>query len=597
MRQLNSRTTFVLIIFSLFLLLAGCNDSSKSLPESENDISKLADTYLQSYFEHYPERATIEGHTDTNHTDLSDNSSQGIARFEKIQDSIWELLLQMDTTAITDYPLYVKLKDELEAGRSTRICNTHLWNMNTQNAFFHTIFTKLGQRQPVGDEASRQATLVRWKKIPQYIRNDMANNRLGLELGYAQHREAIEGVLEQLDFLITGPIEKNNFYLPALRDTSRVFQEEISRIIIEKIRPELENYRQFLKNDYLPNARKSIGITAIPEGAACYKAYIQSILGSDITADSLHKKGLQLVAERHKKLIELGEKVYGVKSLRELQLTYQSDPQIYFNSREEIIKHAREKMEQAEKILPQILTYLPKSKVEVEPLPEVEEFAGGPHYQEASIDGSQPAIFYMSTTPPGKISKGYTEQNTFHEAYPGHHVEASYGRELSKHPFSQFYVRSGYAEAWAIYAERLSKELGLYSSEKTELESLFFPQLTALVFETGIHSKGWTREEAVDYILSVDVAFDRPVAEYLVDRSAAIPVNLMTYGFGWMQISKLKTMVQDCLQDKFDLKKFHSIYLDQGTMPWSYLEQQVTDWCNVEKNVEQTEIVRKHTQQ
>ncbi|MDC6350457.1 DUF885 domain-containing protein [Zeaxanthinibacter sp. PT1] len=597
MEKLNPLCRASICLFSILILsLTACKDNKENPGDQSFNIDKLANDYLQAYFDHYPEWATIDGQPGANHSRLSDNSMQGIARFQRVEDSIWELLHQLDTTG-SDYPVYIKLKDELEASRVKRVCKQETWNINAQEAFFHSPFLKLGQRQPVGDEASRQATLDRWKKIPQYIRNDLANNKYGLEHGYALPAPVVKTSIEQLDYLINGPIENNNFYLPALRDSSLVFRQALRKIVEQEIMPELENYRQFLRQEYLPSARPEISLASIPDGADCYRALIKGILGSDISPDTLHQKGLEMVAEREKTLLQLGQQIYGVNTLQQLQEEYQTDQSLFFKSEEEVLAHGRHILQMAKDKLPDYFSYMPKANVVIQPMPKIEQLEGAPHYQEAPMDGSQPAIFYMKTMPPENISLGLVERNTLHETIPGHHIEATYARELNKHPFSRYYVRSGYSEAWAIYSEKLALEMGIYTSEKGKMGTLFFPELTALVFDSGIHAKGWSKEEAIEYILSVDPEFEREDAEYLVDRGASIPVNLMTYGFGWLQISKLRTMAEDCLQDKFDLKKFHSLYLEQGTMPWSYLEQQVRNWCEAEQNAEQTGVVLNRSKQ
>ncbi len=570
------------LIASLFVLplLLSCSTSEqpKGTPPDVND---LADRYVSNYFHFHPEWGTFYGIENANDSGLSNITPEGLASERSAEDSLMAELEKVDVNNLDqrDLATYSVLKTTLESNINVRVCNKHLWNMD-QMGGFHIWFNYIANTQPVGDSVSRAHALARWKQIPQYIRNDLENNKTGIESGYALPKVAVERVIEQLEQLIAAPLTSNRFYRPALRDSSEAFANQMGSIVTNEIMPEIITYKRFLEEVYLDKAREELSISSIPNGSECYVASLAKATTLSELPETIFQWGEEAIALREKSIRQIGSQVYGETEIPAIQAAFKADKSNYFNSREEILQSAQAAMTRAKESISEYFGLLPKADVELEAIPAIEEKSGYSRYLPASDDGSRPAVYMQQTYLPETRTRGSVETLAFHETYPGHHLQRAISRELvQSHPITKYVGNAGFAEGWARYTQMLADEMGLYSSDKCRLAALMgLP--TGMVVDPGIHFKNWTRDEAIDYTLRKQTSLTKADAERYVDRISVLPGTVTTYGVGEMHFRKLRALAEETLGEEFDIKEFHDQCLQNGTVPLDFVNNQVTGWIN-----------------
>ena len=573
---MTMKRLFIFFIICQFLL--SC--TKDKVGESNSlDVNILADIYVKNIFRFYPEWGTFYSIENADHSSLSDNSINGLEVEKAAEDSLYALVQAVEQEKLSrkDLITYSILKESLESSIDTRVCKGHLWSINQMDAFY-LWFRYIGNTQPVGDSISRKATLSRWKKIPQFIQNDMENNRIGIEKGYALPKVIVQQVIDQLNQLIAGSLETNVFYLPAVRDTSIAFQNNLKAIVGNEIMPVIKNYQDFLQNEYLNKAREKLSITSIPNGSNCYTAYLRNHTTLSASPEEVFQWGEQAIALREQTIVEIGIEAYGKTEINAIKAAFKSDSSNYFSTKEEILELAQSAILRAKNKLSDYFNILPQSDVILEPIPKIEEKTGSSEYLPASDDGSRPAKYVQQTYMPKTQTKGSVESTAFHETYPGHHLQIAISRELiESHPITKYVGNSGFSEGWARYTESLADEMGLYSSDKNRLV-MYMGLPTGMVVDPGIHFKNWTREEAIEYTLHKQTSMTRSDAERYVDKISVMPGQMTTYGVGEMYFINLRKSANEKLGENFDLKAFHDECLKNGTVTLNFVSEQINKW-------------------
>ena len=567
--------------------MTSCNQVKKeSKIEYESvSIDDIANLYIKHLFKFSPELGTFYQIENPDNINLSDISPEGIQISKKAEDSLYNALMAIDQNLLDKNQkiTYQLLKTEMEGSINQRVCKKQLWSINHLDAFY-TWYQYIGQTQPVGDSISRTHTLLRWEKIPNYIRIDMANNQKGLAEGYALPKPVVERVIEQMEQLVSAPIEHNVFYMPALRDTSTVFQNQLKTQIETKITPEIKKYLTFLKEDYLPKARKDLSISTIPNGHSCYAAMLSASTTLKNIPEEIYAWGEEAILERETTIKTLGAKLYNTDDLQLIKALFVKDSSNYFENKVKLLADAQAAINRAKIKSRDFFNLYPKSDVILEPISELEEKTGYSAYLPASDDGTRPAKYVQATYQPKKQVKGAVESTAFHETYPGHHLQIAISRELVKsHPVTKYLGNSGFSEGWARYTETLSDEIGLYSSDKHRM-AMYMGLPTGMVVDPGIHLKNWTREEAIDYTLSKQTSMTRQDAERYVDRISVWPGQMTTYGVGERFFMILRKKAKKELGRDFDIKEFHDTCLKNGTIPLNFLTEVLEEYIKTKAN-------------
>ena len=457
-------------------------------------------------------------------------------------------------------------------------------------------FAQLGSgsgQQPFKTVKDYEDFLQRVDRFVAWTDQAIANMREGVAKGYTLPRVLAERVLPQLqshvvarakDSLYWGPVTN----LPASFDAAdRERLTAAYRAAIEtKIVPSYRRLHDFMRDEYLPRCRRSVGLDALPDGKAWYEYNVRSITTTDYTPAQIHEIGLREVERIHREMRGVMAKVGFKGSLDEFFRFLNSDPQFVHPSREALVQGYVDIKRRVDPQLPRLFEILPKADYEVRAVePFREKSAAGGSYEAASEDGTRPGIFYANAYDLKARPKWAMEALSLHEGNPGHHFQISIQREQENLPkFRRFGRYTAYSEGWGLYAESLGPDLGMYVDPYQyfgRLEGELFRSIR-LVVDTGLHSKGWTREQVLDYIDANSATSDaRRIAE--TERYIAIPGQALAYKIGQLKISELRQRAERELGDRFDVRKFHTAILADGALPLDVLEAKIDRWIAAQR--------------
>ena len=356
-------------------------------------------------------------------------------------------------------------------------------------------------------------------------------------------------------------------------------------MVEEQVRPGIRRYRDFLAKEYLAAARTDVGVASNRGGEACYRGALRYHTSLPLTAEEVHRMGLEQMERITAEMREIGGRSFGTDDVRAL-LTKVQQPPYTFGSRQEIVDYATAAVKRAEAVVPQWFGIVPRAAVRVVPYPEFRErSAPGGEYQSASDDGSRPGTYYINTYEPQTQSKAGIEATAFHEAYPGHHLQISIAKERrDTHPVQRYFGNAGYTEGWALYTERLAAEMGIYSGDVDRLGLLSNEALRAgrLVVDSGMHALGWSRQRAIDYLLAHTAeSAARVTAE--IDRYIAVPGQATAYMVGNLEIRRLRALAERELGERFSVKEFHDRVLEDGAVTLAMLRDKIGRWVEAER--------------
>ncbi len=342
-------------------------------------------------------------------------------------------------------------------------------------------------------------------------------------------------------------------------------------------------YQTFLSDELLPVARgdDNPGLAGLPDGAACYAARIRNYTTLPLKAEDVHHNGLVQLAKIHEEFVAPGAAVFGVWDRSLLFERLRTDPALYFETAEEIVSKAEEALRRAEAAVPSVFGNLPETPCVIAVIPEHEApYTTIAYYRQPNPDGSKPGEYFVNTYEPTSRPRHEAEVLAFHESVPGHHLQIALSYELPQTPaFHRFDGSTAFVEGWALYTERLADELGLYSSEVDRLGMLSFDAWRAsrLVVDTGLHHLGWSRQQAIDFMLENTPLQENNIVNE-VDRYITWSGQALAYKTGQLEILELRREAEEQLGDRFDLSGFHDTVLGQGAVSLPLLREQVRTW-------------------
>jgi uncharacterized protein (DUF885 family) len=417
----------------------------------------------------------------------------------------------------------------------------------------------------------------------------IANMREGLKAGVTQPRAVMEKVLPQLQSLAVSEPEKSLFWGPIKNFPDSVPAADRERITAQmrellstQVLPAYGRLLAFVRDEYTPKARASTAWSALPDGKAWYAWRVRQSTTVALTPDQIHEIGLKEVKRILGEMEAVRQQVGFQGDLKAFFKHLQDDPKFYFTKPEDLLAGYRDLQKKINGLTPKLFDISPKADYEVR---EVEAFraqsAAGASYQNPSSDGSRPGVFYVNTYNLKAQPIFGMETLSLHEASPGHHFQVSIAQEDQSLPkfrrYGSFYV--AYVEGWALYAESLGKELGLFTDPYQWYGRLSDEQLRAmrLVVDTGLHHKGWTREQAIKYMLDNSSMAESDV-ESEVERYIVWPGQALGYKIGQLEVTKLRAEATAALGSKFDIKGFHRVVLTAGQVPLPVLRELVQAW-------------------
>lgn len=602
-----------LLALSLSLALAACSapDDAAQAPaatattsDGTTEVAADAATELDALFAGYweeslalnPLQATFVGDPRYNHL-LPDTLS---AEFRRKTHEFNERWLQralefdgtrLDAQAQLSHEIFVRrLRRELEGERFPG------W-MQPLNQFrsLASMLAQLGSgkgAQPFRTVQDYDNWLSRAGNVPQLFDTAIGNMREGIAKGVVQPKVLMQKVLPQLDALIRPGAEETLFWEP-LRNLPESFSEDdriritaaYRDLVDDTLLPSYRKLRDFIADEYLPAARDSVGLAELPDGAEWYAFNVRSITTTDLTPGRIHEIGLDEVARIHGEMRGVMEQVGFEGTLKDFFAFMTTDNRFEFESEQALLDTYNAFRARVNQGVAPLFSLTPRAAFEIRP---VEPFraasAAGGSYQRPSDDGTRPGIFYVNTYDLPSRKTWDMESLFLHEAIPGHHFQIALQQELTGLPkFRRFGGETAFTEGWGLYAESLGRELGVYTDPYQ-----YFGRLQAelwrairLVVDTGLHAKGWTREQVIDYMLE-NSATTQTEAVSETERYIAIPGQALAYKIGELKIRELRSRAEKALGDGFDIRAFHAEVLKDGAVPLDVLEQKIERWISTQ---------------
>ena len=586
----------VIAIFAGLILMISCKKSDIALPKSEANIDSIASKYYEGYLKMYPLEATMQGDSRYNDVLTNNISSEFISKEIAYYNETQKKLQTLDYDALSDEQKTVydvldyTLKDKIE-----RYAYHPELLPFSQFEGLPLDFPLLGSaegNQPFKTTKDYDNWLKRIDAFVIWMNTAEKNFREGMKQNVVLPKKLVVKMIPQMhsEEIITEDFDKNIFYGPikkmpknfSAKDKEKykiLYQEAIS----SKIIPAYQKMGDFLEKEYLPKARNTDGINAIPNGKNIYEYYAKSWTTTNKTPEEINKIGLQQVAmlraEMEKVKTQLGFKGSLEQFLTSLKTDKKAMP---YKTPEEVIAAFNGILKKIEPKLPSMFSKFPKTPFEIRRTEKFREASASAEYKQGTPDGKRPGIFYTPIPDATKynVTNGF-ESLFLHEAIPGHHYQVSLQQENTKIPkFMRFGWFGAYGEGWAHYTETLGPEFGLYTDPYQKMGYLSDQMLRAvrLVVDTGIHTGKMTREEAIKYYLS-NISDSEEGATAAIERYMAIPGQALGYKIGSLKILELRAKYQKQLGNKFNLAKFHDEILNQGCLPLSVLERKMELWA------------------
>jgi uncharacterized protein (DUF885 family) len=565
-------------VFAFALIIGACS----SPPEDPaTQVDAIATEFVDAYYHEFPEEAYEVGYPDTPLGRYADHSPAAAAAWDARVDGWLAALDAIDPASLAGTPqavTYAFAHERLAALVDRRVCRVELWNVSPTWTGWQFLFASTAAIQPVATAKERRAALARASDTARYLKVEIDNLRRGMEQGYLAPQSNVDKVVSQVADLIDTPADESPLFVPATHSDNADFVAAYRKVYEDAVRPAMIAYRDFLANEY--RGRDTIGVAANPDGAACYAASVRYWSSITMDAADIHRLGLSEMGRIRSQMLEIAEADFDTHDLKALMTTLRSDPQYTFRSEQAVLDFVNAAVERARIAVHDWFGNVPDTKVVIIPSPAYEKDSGSGFYSAGAADGSRPATIQVGTYNPTAISKAGMESLIFHEGYPGHHLQGSVAlTNKSLHPIQRFMYVSGMAEGWALYSERLADEMGLYSGPVTRMGMLSDQALRAarLVVDPGIHVLGWTRQDAIDYLLE-NTTQNADAAAAEIDRYAAVPGQATSYMLGSLEIFRLRKKAETALGDRFDIRAFHDRLLANGGVTLPMLEQAIDAW-------------------
>lgn len=594
------------ISLSLATVLAAC---SPAAPPAENtaavqpphvdkaaQLNQLYADYWEAMLRFNPLQATFQG--DNRYNDqLPDFGSaeyrkqshdlivHWLEKAEKIGDA------GLDGQDLLNYRIFVEEKKQALEGEKFPGWMMPVNQMGSTVSY--AVMLGSGQvAQPFKTVQDYDRWLVRAARIPVLLDTEIANMREGIEAGVVQPRVLMEKVVPQFDALITDTAEDSQFWGPITSmpaDFPAADKERLTTalrtLIDERLMPAIRKQRDFIANQYLPATRDTVSLDALPDGQAWYAFNVRRMTTTAQTPEQIHEIGLKEVERIHGEMRQVMAQVGFTGSLQDFFAFMQEDKQFEFASEEALLEHYRGLEAKIAANVPTLFSLTPKAGFEIRP---VEAFraksAAGGSYMSPSEDGSRPGIFYVNTFDLPTRKTWDAEDLFLHEAIPGHHFQLALQQELQGVPaFRRFGGQTAFIEGWGLYAESLGKDLGVYTDPYSYFGRLQGELWRAvrLVVDTGLHAKGWSRQQVLDYMFA-NSSVSEPDAIAEAERYIAWPGQALAYKTGELKIQALRKRAAQTLGERFDIRAFHAEVLKDGSVPLDVLEEKIVRWIDTQ---------------
>ncbi len=584
-----------------FILLSGiflfsCNSKTNTVDTSAA-INNMFDNYWEERMQLYPIEATTNGDNRYNDQWPNDISMAYIEKLKNFYTRYADSINNYDREKLNDNDKisYDIFKREMQVQLDGFNFDGQLMPIN-QFASLHLLFGQLGSGesiQPFKTVKDYEDFLGRIKGFSVWADTAIANMRRGMAKGYVLPRSLTVKVIPQMKSFVTTDAKQNLLYGPIKKLPNDFSEADKTRLttaytdaITTLVVPTFKKLTDFFEKEYMPVSRASSGIDSIPNGTALYRYLIRYWTTTDKTPDEIYETGLKEVERIKAEMEKIKAQTGFTGSLQDFFKYINEDKKFMpFKTPEEVLAAFRAIEAKEEPNLKKLFGRFPKTKFEIRRTEAFREASASAEYNQGTADGSRPGIFY--TPIPDAKKFNYTGMETLfaHEAIPGHHYQISLQQENEALPkFRRYSWYGAYGEGWALYTESLGEELGLYTDPYQKMGNLGDEMHRAirLVVDVGLHTKGWSREKAIAYMMENE-QIDEHGATAEIERYMAIPAQALSYKTGAMKIRELRNKYQQQLGDKFSIAAFHDEVLKDGCMPLEVLEKKMDDWAAKQK--------------
>ncbi|MBI3859347.1 MAG: DUF885 domain-containing protein [Thaumarchaeota archaeon] len=547
--------------------------------KKKSSLEELAEAYWEVRMRNDPLYSTVLG--DRRFDDrLPDITPSGISRAMDDYRTILGECDELDGEALAAPEQLTRAALSVELGGMIDFIGCHLesWTVDPLEGW-QVQLQNIESFQPVRSPAEGRSLVMRWSAVGPLMDAHIENLRKGLASGKTAVEVEVKKVLEETDDLLGKPEDEWAFLRP-LRESHEGWSEEERRAFREGVRsatkdaiyPAFARYSRFLRTELLPKARGADrpGLMYLEGGVEAYARLINFHTSLDLTPDELHRTGMREVAKINSEMESLGEKVFGDRDRKKTIDRLRTDRSLYFSTRDEVAEKAERALRKAQEAIPRWFGRLPKARCEVVRMEEHEEkHSTIAYYRQPAADGSRPGRYYINTSAPETRPRYEAEVLAYHESIPGHHLQIAIAQELEGMPaFRKYGGVTAFVEGWGLYTERLSEEMGLYTDDLDRIGVLSYDSWRAcrLVVDTGMHAKGWTRDQAIAFMLeNTALAKNNIVNE--VDRYIAWPGQALAYKTGQLELVRLRGEAEARPGSRFDVKRFHDDVLKNGALP------------------------------
>jgi uncharacterized protein (DUF885 family) len=583
MRLQHTLVLFVAVVFSVFA-------QDKNVPSVGERLAAqnaLFDEQYESDLREFPERATNFG--DYRYNDkLEDHSLAATQQREKINQTFLARLQAISTVGFSDQDQLSH--DVLARGLQQRVADFELKEYEMPiNQFngVHTALADLPNSVPFDSVKHYEDYVARLHQIPRVLSQTTEVLRAGMK----DKLMPVRFLLEKIPVQCQGVIDADPFLNPAKKypasisaeDQKRLTQQITDAINVDVI-PAYRAFAEFIRTEYAPQGRTTLSVTSLPDGEKRYQNNIYGRTTTHMIADEIHQLGLREIDRIQAEMLVIAKKE-GFADLAAFRASLKTNSKYISTSAEQILDDFRRYIAQMQPKLPELFTVLPKSPVTVEAIPAFQA-ATATHYVAGTPDGKRPGRVVVATSNFAQRSLVDDEAIAYHEGIPGHHMQLSIQRQLTGLP--KFRLQglgfTAFVEGWALYSEQLGKEVGFYQdpiSDYGRLSSELF-RAVRLVVDTGIHSKGWTRDQVVEFMRKSG-AVDEPTIQSEADRYIAWPAQACSYKIGQLKFLELRQRARRALGPKFDIRAFHDEMLNGGSLPLDLLEARTDKWIAEQK--------------
>ncbi|MCB4435510.1 DUF885 domain-containing protein [Alteromonas sp. McT4-15] len=577
-------------VLAAILLVSSINLSAK--PNNDESLYQLLDEIWQYELSVSPLLASRQGHSEQAHS-LPDISPSALATQHKQWQAFQKSLAQYDQDTISKDAYIALLMQQYRLANyvDEYTYRAYLVPINSEYGF-HGAMASLPNLSTFKRVEDYNAYISRLNALLPYFEQQMAYMKQALKEGYTQPKVVLTGFEDSISSYLVDKVEDSGFYAPFTRFPKYFSEEEKTnltnqgqRAIKERVLPAYQAFYDFMVEDYIPNARDDIAANTWPDGVAYYANRAKHYTTTDMSPQEIHNLGLAEVKRIRNEMQQIVDELAFEGDINDFIAFLREDPQFYATSAEELLKEASFIAKKMDAKLPSLFEYLPRTPYGVAPVPDsiAPKYTTGRYIHPSRDD--QPGYYWVNTYALDKRPLYALPALTLHEAVPGHHLQISLAAELEDLPMVRrnTYI-SAFGEGWGLYSEFLGIEAGIYEDPYDNFGRLSYEMWRAcrLVVDTGMHTMGWTRQQAVDYMME-NTALSEHNVNTEIDRYISWPAQALSYKIGEIKIKALRKKAETALGENFDVRKFHRAVLENGSVPLFILEQHINTFIEEQK--------------